>query len=76
MAKANSTSRNDITTPLEASDALNHAYQMIEFLQGSLTTQAELDEHLNTTGLHFIFQDIKDRISSASDIFDDLRKAQ
>lgn len=71
MANANSTVRNDIKTPLDALDSLNHAVKMTTFLQDVLTLNADegLPENLDTTGLYFIFNDIQDRIIAANIVF-------
>lgn len=75
MAETNFTVRNDIKTPLEAIDALNHACAMNDFLQGALTLKStdgitiDADE---STGLFYIFQDIRDRINQATLILRDV----
>jgi hypothetical protein len=67
MANANSTS----ITLLEAEDALNHAYSMLAFLQDvlTLTNDGNLPENINSTGLYYIFEDIKERIIDSNVVF-------
>ena len=71
MTEQISTLRAEIKTPLDAIDALNHAYVMTEFLQGALTLKSDdgitIDQG-EAEGLYFIFDDIKDRIKKASSL--------
>lgn len=69
MAETNSTVRTDINSPLEAVDALNHAYAMTVFLQDVLTLKITDEITIDSgaaTGLYFIFGDIQDRIKQAN----------
>lgn len=77
MAINDSTLSNDTSTTIHAIDELNHAYSMIEFLQDVLTLQpgGVMPESLSTTGMYYVMQDIKDRMSGATLILDNARKA-
>lgn len=66
MARSDFTVRNDINDHMEARDGLNHVVAMVDFLQSALTLQnAGEIQAMSTTGLYYIFEDMKGRIRSS-----------